>query len=103
MVETFELAESAATALARGLTAPTLGVGQLVAIAQRAIGMHQQRSLLAGASALHDESRALPLIAAARILHSVAVVKEKTALDDTDQEHLVAILLLAACAYGMHG
>ena len=103
MAETFALAESAAAALARGLTAPTIGIGQLVAVAQRAIGAHQQRSLLSGASALHDETRALPLIAAARILQSVAFVNEKTDTDDVDQERRDAILLLAACAYGMHG
>src|ERR1700722_11932958 len=103
MAETYEQAESAAIALARGLTGATIGVGQLLAVAQRAIGAHQQRSLLSEASQQHDEAQATPLIAAARILQSVATVNRKTASIDTEEDRLDVILLLAACAYGMHG
>jgi hypothetical protein len=62
MAEGFGAAESAAVALVRGLNAPTMSIGQLVANAQRAIGMYQQRHILSRASELQDEQQAVPLI-----------------------------------------
>ena len=77
-----------------------MAIGTMYAAAQRAMGAHHDENFRDTPQSLHDEDAALPLIAAARTLHTIAISQS---VSNTDRSITVRTTLLAATAYAMHG
>jgi helicase len=77
-----------------------MAIGTMYAAAQRAMGAHHDENFRDTPQSLHDEGAALPLIAAARTLHTIAISQS---VRNTDRPITVRTTLLAATAYAMHG
>lgn len=94
------LAENSAASLIRGRNFAPMSIGQMYAVAQRAMSEHQGSEALGSPSRLYEEAEALDLIAAARIFHSISIAQEERKLEG---KTILLTKMLAASAYAMHG
>jgi helicase len=98
----FAFAENCAASMSRQARGLSSTWEQLVSNAQAVIGVFANAPLARDGShpVLYEESSALPLIAAARVLHAAATQFSSEALSPADRDQM---RLLAALGYAMYG
>jgi helicase len=93
----YALSENTAAAMFRGLQGLSARWGELIAAAQAIMGSYQDLPV-GNAEQLYDEHKALPLIAASRILDAAS--QRPSGLPDEDRQYLAVV---AAVAFAMYG
>ena len=93
----FIFSENTAARIYRGLSGPTKGWGELIAVAQAILGFYQELPLSEHES-LFEEDNIVPLIAASRILDTAARPQVGIAAEERND-----LGLLAAIAFSMYG
>jgi helicase len=93
----YAAAENSAAALYRGLTEKAASWGELIAQAQAVMGFFQDQTL-AELDQLYDEQKAAPLIAAARVLDTAALIYR-----GRDDEASTYLATTAAMCFAMYG
>ena len=93
----YALSENTAAAMFRGLQGLSARWGELIAAAQAVMGSYQDLPL-GSTEQLYDEQKALPLIAASRILDAAS--QRPSGLPDEDRQYLAVV---AAVAFAMYG